>query len=196
MDPVKFLSQFTLEGSESWKSRPLSLKAGRFFWSVASSGYMLVSLRHPLVKSFADAPFEKLVQEGNPIPIEKLTQYLVTPPGPGFEIKVEDLRSWAGDPPLEMVPSKKVQENRVGILLGRVIDLRKLAWFLHNLNGVDKLYVWDSSEVFGVWSLSFEWDDGGGRAVIAGVNWEPDPNDPVFKLEENPFDWMLSLSEN
>jgi len=185
MDPVEFLSKFTLGGAESWKARPFLLRAGRVSWSVASSGYMLVALRQSVVKPFAEAPIEKLVR------------YLLTPPGPGVEIEVAALRAWAGDPPSGMVPPEEVLEDRVGVLLGRVIDLRKLAWLLQHLEGVSKLYVWDTSETFDVWSLSFEWDQGRGRAIIAGVNWEPEPTDLVFEVEktveEDAYDLVMSL---
>jgi len=187
MDPVTFVSNFTLGGAEPWKAHPFLIRAGGHFWSAASSGYMFVGLRQPGANPCRD------------VPIKKLTKFILTPARHGAELDLALLREWVGTPPSGMVPHGDVENGQQVALLGITLDRRKLAWFLKHLKEVHKIYVWDTTVLLSVKSLGFEWQGGNGRALIAGIDRPPDEDDDVFEIprtsQEDALDLMLSLPD-
>ena len=170
------LDKFTLDGDRLWTHRPFGVKVGRHVWSVSTSGYLIVAIR--IADVFPISP--------PAAHITRVKEFLAAPLGPGVELNVEDLLKWAGKLPNEKILPGDVNDCHAGVLLGHVLDRRKLAWLLTYL-GTESVFIWDPSERLGVSCIGFEWDSGKGRVLLAGLGRGPQEGDSVFEVS-SPLD--------
>lgn len=180
MESIDFLSRFVIDCDDQVPPVPFLAQSGKTVWSVATDGNMLVGVREGLDL----LTFNKAL-------VRKILNYLTTPLKPGFSVAVETLLRWSGPAPTE-IPNDEPADSEVGVLAGKLIDLRRLSLLLEAIE-VESVYVWDAS-VTGVWSVGIEWDNGRGRAIIGGINQEPRETDNHFSVPKSEVDQLLELA--
>ncbi len=143
---------------------PFTFQVDDQLWSVACSGAWFFAVRG--TSSFPP------VASADPLP-----RWLRSLPLQAEEVDIQKLRGWAGEPVRSFAGSPAC-----GVLLGRVIDRRRLAALLAPLL-FPKLTVWDTTDLVGVASIGLE-SKGKWRAILAGLSGEPEPKMPVFAFRE------------
>jgi hypothetical protein len=152
-------------GTEQWHTIPFSLKTGKTVWSVGTDGHLLLAVK------LSGATFRKDYPEDLP--------NMLTKPAVNFvEIKLEELKRWAGQAPMLLIPSGDVLFENQGVLLDHIIDRRKLAYLFARI----------TTPVVRAWVvkpgvLGFEQPNRQWRAFLATCKDKPDGDEPVFQAE-------------
>jgi hypothetical protein len=164
-----------VSGTKPWHAVPFSLKVKKVAWSVGTDGHVLLAFKLPGATPRKDYPKE--LPDLLTVPIEN--QQL---------LDLEELKTWAGAPPTSLIPGGDVVFEHQGVLLGQVIDRRKLAYLLAKIV-LPKVVVW----VVRPGLLGFENPTGQWRALLACLDSGPDGDEPVF--ESKPAVSMFELIE-
>lgn len=154
-------------GTEKWHEIPFSVKIENVTWSVATDGHILLAVKASGVAFRKDYPPSLL--------------HMLTNPANGFvEVNLEELKKWAGEAPTMLVPSGEVPFEHQGVLLGQLIDRRKLAYSLSRIT-TPVVHVW----TFKPGILGFEQPSKQWRVFLAGLNAKPDRDDLVFHVQRD-----------
>lgn len=156
------------QGNEPWCAIPFSLKIKKTVWSVATDGYVMLAIKLPGASSRKDWPKR--------IP-SLLTDAAVDP----VELDLVQLKAWAGDPPSALVPRGDVSHDQQVVLLGQIVDRRKLAYLFARLS-LPKVNAW----VFEPGLLAFEPAQRQWRGFLACLDGDPDGDEPVFDPAAGP----------
>jgi hypothetical protein len=186
VEHLSILDKFVVGGDESdegWKLGPFLVSKEGVFWSV-------VTCHHTLV-AFKDAG-------AIPIPDSPDFPFLWLPRDPlATQVDKTEVRVWTKVQDSNLIELGKYSVNSAaqGIIVGVLLDIRKLAYLLDQLPS-QKLFMWDSTSQIGVHSLGVESEDGMWRAYIAGLGGESDTK-KVFKGSgteyTDAFKMMLDL---
>lgn len=109
------------------------------------------------------------------LPTERLSELLNTPVKNGSEVSVQDLRSWAGEAPTGLVVNAFIDDEFQGVLMGRVIDRRKLAYLLASVT-LPTVTMWMVDDGF----IAFAPTSGSWRVILASLVEPPEGHEPVF----------------
>lgn len=157
-------------GTERWHALPFSLKLGRTTWSVATDGHVLLAVKTAGAKASKEYH-------------EDLEEMLTQPAADPTELDLTRIKEWAGTPPLALIPSGEVLVEYQGVLLGTLIDRRKLAYLFAKVT-IPVVRVW----VYRAGVLGFEPPDRQWRAFLAGCDAKPDGSETVFSAQMTPFE--------
>ena len=167
-------------GTQIWHSAPFSIRVKKAIWSIGTDGYVLLAVK---------MPGAVLSKGGYP---DELVDALKEESKGAVEINLLQLKEWAGQAPMALVPVGLVVPEYQGIILDCVIDKRKLAFLLAKIS-MPKALVW---RIVGSDFLVFEHPQGQWRAFIARLDAQPDKDIPVFKIEQKPEELSaLELAE-
>lgn len=156
--------------------QPFSFDIGGQTWAIASAGAWIVGVRGS--NSYPSALD----------PTGTIERYLTITPARESIVDLVEVKAWAGDPPMG---SPLDEDTDPVILQGVVIDVRKLAWILAKVP-FPKITIWDASDDLGIQAVALE-SKGKWRAVLAGLDDDPDPKYRVFGRQDN--DLMAMMSE-
>ena len=173
------LMRFSL-GTQLWHAAPFSIKVKKTIWSIGTDGCVLLAVK---------MPGAVLSKGGYP---DELVDALKAESKGAVEVDLLQLKEWAGQAPMVLVPDGLVVPEHQGIVLDCVIDKRKLAFLLAKIS-MSKVLVWHT---VGSDFLVFEHPQGQWRAFIARVDAQLDKDMPVFKIEQKPEELSaLELAE-
>jgi len=156
------------QGGEPWRSIPFALKIKKTTWSIATDGQVLLAIKLPGASPRKDYP-------------KDLPFMLTDDVKGGVELDVGQLKTWAGDSPMSLVPTGDVPNEHQGVLLGQVLDRRKLAYLFAKMT-LPKVLAWAPEP--GV--VAFEHPQKQWRAFLAGLGGDPDGGEPVFDPTVGP----------
>jgi hypothetical protein len=115
-------------------------------------------------------------KQGKEYPKSRLEDLLTGPPSEPKVFVVEDLKEWAGEAPSKLIPLGDVDYEHQGVLLGHVVDLRKLAYLLAKVT-LPEIRGWVVEKGL----LAFEPPKGQWRALLSTLEELPDGGEPVFR---------------
>lgn len=164
--------------------RPFTIDVGGVMWSVAVGGAWIFAVRG--TSSF------KPMEGVSPL----VPGFLSAEPSRGQEVETRKLKEWCGPPPTERTFT--TDDRPEGVVLGRVIDQRRLACLLEFVP-FPKLVLWDVTDLVGGVPAIGLAAKGKWRAVLAGIDTEPDEEHGVFDLRPEgaaAFDLMSQLTED
>jgi len=164
------LSQFTrfTSSAEIWHVNPFCLKVGEILWLVATDNQILLAIR-----SMEKLPGVTLSKK-HPKELKRILSTAAVNP---IEISLADLKKWGGEIPTMIIPSGDVDQQHQGVLLGHLVDRRKLAYLFSKFT-VPIIRVW----VVRAGVLGFE-SKGNWRAFIAGLDGSPDGSELEFRTQ-------------
>jgi len=157
-------------GTHIWHSAPFSIKIKKATWSAATDGSIMVAVRMP-----GASPIREDCKS-----LDDLKSMFSEPAVNPIEINLEELKAWAGDAPERLVSLGTVPPENQGVLLGYLIDRRKLAYLFAKIT-VPIVHAWIF--VPEPLILGFEPPKGHWRAFIAGLADKPDGSEPVFQTK-------------
>jgi len=156
------------QGGEPWRAIPFSLKVKKTVWSVATDGQIMLAIKLPGASPRKDYP-------------KKLPNMLSDDALNFVELDVSLLKAWAGDSSMTLIPLGDVEYEHQGVLLGEVVDRRKLAYLFAKMT-LPKVNAW----VVVPGLLAFEPAQKQWRAYLACLREAPVGDEPVFDPSAGP----------
>jgi hypothetical protein len=147
---------------------PFSLKVKKTVWSIATDGFILLAVKLSGLTLITDTDKE----------VSKIKNMLLENPNNSIEINVEEFKTWAGETPNKLISPGNVEPKYQGVILGNLIDKRKLAYLFAKIT-VSTVSVWVSEEDTAI--LCFEPPKGYWRAFIIGLDSKPDGKESIFQ---------------
>ena len=164
-DPDPLAASLPLfKGLASWQSTPFTTKVGKSIWTVATDGAYLIAVQGKIKGYAARSPDER---------VGKFVASPVVKPAHGVELG--KLKAWAGPVPADRL--FKEPENNAGVLFDVTVDRRRLACLLESLP-FGMIQVWNATTTIEMSGLGL--GAKGFRAILAGLDTDPDPEDPAF----------------
>ena len=163
--------------------RPFCMVVDGQAWSVAAGRAWVWAVRG----TSSHAPLD--------VPSPLVAKFLGAEPRAALEVDAKKLKEWAG--PATMNGSFDEDGQVLGVIFGKVLDLRRLAVLLDPIP-FPKLILWDMTDVLGIRSVGIS-AKGKWRGLLAAVDAEPTPDMQVFDARPegaDAFDLMSQLTED
>lgn len=183
---VSSLSGFTrAEHPFEWMRMPFMLVNDQVTWSIATDGAWLVAVR-------GKSSFPNLLREDDKVQsIRRCLSF--EPNGSAIQVKIDTLRTWAGEAPLTYSFSRE-GDTPDGLVLGVPLDRRRLAWILQR-TPFPELTLWNTTADLGLNSIGLRFKSQW-LAILAGIRSE-DPADeaPLPRFPERQIDMLDELPQ-